>query len=65
MSPRCPNLVRQFGPPFPGKDHCSNLGFMFRSGREGLPHDETQAIQHLQRACDLGYRSICSLVHTP
>jgi TPR repeat protein len=44
---------------------CSNLGFMFRSGREGLAQDETKAVQFLQRACDLGYRSVCSRVHTP
>jgi TPR repeat protein len=44
---------------------CSNLGFMLRTGKEGLPQNEADAEQLLQRACDLGYTSICSRVHGP
>lgn len=44
---------------------CSNLGFMHRSGDEGLPKDEKRAVQYLQRACSLGYRAVCSLAKSP
>ncbi|MBX3125285.1 MAG: sel1 repeat family protein [Polyangiaceae bacterium] len=42
---------------------CSNLGFMYRSGSEGLPKDATRAAKYLQRACDMGYKAVCSRVH--
>jgi uncharacterized protein len=39
---------------------CANLGFSYRSGDTGLPKDEARAVEYLQRACDMGYRAVCS-----
>jgi TPR repeat protein len=41
---------------------CSNLGFMYRSGNEGVTADDAKAREFLKRACDLGYRAICSRI---
>jgi TPR repeat protein len=43
---------------------CSNLGFMYRSGKEGLPMDEARAQEFFQKACDIGYNDICKLVRS-
>ncbi len=42
---------------------CSNIGFTYRAGNEGLPKDETRAVEYLERACKMGYRAVCSRVH--
>lgn len=44
---------------------CSNLGFMYRGGDEGLPKNEKRAAEYLQRSCDMGYKAVCSRVHSP
>lgn len=44
---------------------CSNIGWMYRSGNEGVPKDEKQARSYLKRACDMGYRAVCSHVQSP
>ena len=35
---------------------------MYRSGAEGIAKDEKRATEYLKRACQMGYRAVCSLV---
>lgn len=44
---------------------CSNLGFIYRSGQEGVPKDEARARTYLERACEMGYKAVCSRVPAP